>query len=482
MTFFEIIQFIVSLLAALLVFSVTIFVHELGHFLAARRKGLKVERFAIGFGPKILSFKRDGVEYSVNWIPFGGYVALPQMAPMEMIEGSNESEAEELPPISPWAKIVTAFWGPLFSFFLALFCATFLFVIGKNENTTLQTTTIGYVTPDSPADEAGLRPGDTILTIDGEKMNRWTGNGGGAVTQAVLLSVKKSVQVEVERDGSVVEYVVEPEPHPDPAWEGLRWLGFEDPSYLKRDMIIQSVVSGSPADAAGLRSGDQIVAVAGERILNHMQVKDLIKANEGATIGVTILRDGDEQSVALTPSREIETGRVMLGVRWKPSQIEVVHVSPFQQVQESFITMYQTLRALISPDSHVGARNMSGAVGILNMIRQLLIYDFRDFIYFCVFLNVNLAVLNMLPLPILDGGHIVFSVVEWIRRRPVDVRILSGINTATFVAILAFMLYVTFFDVKRIHNQYEENKRLEQEPTFDELKFSPGSPGTETNE
>jgi regulator of sigma E protease len=202
MTLVEILQFAVSLVAALFVFSVTIFVHELGHFLAARRKGLEVERFAIGFGPKIVSFTRKGVEYSINWIPFGGYVALPQMAPMEMIEGSNENEAQDLPPVSPWAKIVTAFWGPLFSFLLALFCAVILFFTGKNENTTVQTTMIGYVAPDSPASEVGILPGDRIVSIDGEPMVRWTGNGGGAVTQAVLLSVKKSVEVVVERDGT----------------------------------------------------------------------------------------------------------------------------------------------------------------------------------------------------------------------------------------------------------------------------------------
>jgi regulator of sigma E protease len=360
MTLVEILQFAVSLVAALFVFSVTIFVHELGHFLAARRKGLEVERFAIGFGPKIVSFTRKGVEYSINWIPFGGYVALPQMAPMEMIEGSNENEAQDLPPVSPWAKIVTAFWGPLFSFLLALFCAVILFFTGKNENTTVQTTMIGYVAPDSPASEVRILPGDRIVSIDGEPMVRWTGNGGGAVTQAVLLSVKKSVEVVIERNGLEETYVLEPLPNPDPAWEGLRWLGFEDPAYLARELVIARIVPGSPAEEAGLEAGDRILTMDGKTIFSHMQVKDLLKEYEGRTVSMEILRNDARQKITLVPIEEIETGKVMLGVGWEPASYDIVRVSPFQQVEESLVTMFQTLRALVSPDSHVGPKNMSG--------------------------------------------------------------------------------------------------------------------------
>jgi regulator of sigma E protease len=416
MTLVEILQFAVSLVAALFVFSVTIFVHELGHFLAARRKGLEVERFAIGFGPKIVSFTRKGVEYSINWIPFGGYVALPQMAPMEMIEGSNENEAQDLPPVSPWAKIVTAFWGPLFSFLLALFCAVILFFTGKNENTTVQTTMIGYVAPDSPASEVGILPGDRIVSIDGEPMVRWTGNGGGAVTQAVLLSVKKSVEVVIERNGLEETYVLEPLPNPDPAWEGLRWLGFEDPAYLARELVIARIVPGSPAEEAGLEAGDRILTMGWENDFQPYAGQGPPQGIRGANGQHGNTPQRCQAEITLVPIEEIETGKVMLGVGWEPASYDIVRVSPFQQVEESLVTMFQTLRALVSPDSHVGPKNMSGAVGILNTIRKLLIYDFRDFIYFCVFLNVNLAVLNMLPLPVLDGGHIVFSVIEWIRR------------------------------------------------------------------
>ncbi|MEO0453400.1 MAG: RIP metalloprotease RseP [Verrucomicrobiota bacterium] len=479
MTLIDILQFLLSLFAALLVFSVTIFVHELGHFLAARMKGLEVERFAIGFGPKILSFTRNGVEYSINWIPFGGYVALPQMAPMEMIEGENESETKDLPPISPWAKIVTAFWGPLFSFLLAFVCACLLFMVGKNVNVAMNTTQIGYVAPESPAAEAGILPGDVVTTIDGEPMERWSGNGGGAVTQAVLLSLNKTVEVGIQRGNEDLLFEIEGIPHPEPRWEGLRYLGFEGPANFARELSVNSILKGSPAELANLQIGDQVVAVNGETAFSAFQISDVVEASEGIPILLTILRDGKEVEVEITPQREIETDRIMLGLGWSaPFELEVQKISPFQQIEESAVTMYMTIRALISPTSGVGAKNMSGAVGILNTIRKLIENDFRDFLYFCVFLNINLAILNMLPLPVLDGGHIVFAIIEWFRKRPVDVRILSGINTATFVALLAFMLYVTFFDVRRIHTSYEDKKEAEQQPTLQELKFEKPSEQT----
>src|SRR5215471_21509812 len=147
-------------LEVVLVFNLLIGVHELGHFLAARWRGLKVERFAIWFGKPIWKKKVGDVEYALGWIPAGGYVSLPQMATMEAIEGKTDEKAEQLPPISALDKIIVAFAGPLFSFLLAVVFAVVVWKVGKPMNTVDSEPVLGWVDPDGPAWKAGLRPGD----------------------------------------------------------------------------------------------------------------------------------------------------------------------------------------------------------------------------------------------------------------------------------------------------------------------------------
>src|SRR5215472_16472897 len=163
-------KFIFVFVEVLLLFNLLIFVHELGHFLAARWRGLKIDRFAIWFGKPIWKTRINGVEYALGTIPAGGYVSLPQMATMEAIEGKSESADQPLPPISALDKIIVAFAGPLFSFLLALTFAVLVMIVGRPVSEAETTTTIGYVERDGPADKVGLQPGDRILDVDGHRV------------------------------------------------------------------------------------------------------------------------------------------------------------------------------------------------------------------------------------------------------------------------------------------------------------------------
>src|SRR6266566_3380699 len=172
-------------LEVLVLFNLLIFVHELGHFLAARWRGLKIDRFAIWFGKPIWMTKINGVEYALGSIPAGGYVSLPQMATMEAIEGKGESAGKPLPQISALDKIIVAFAGPLFSFLLALAFAVVVMVVGRPVSEAETTTIIGYVEKDSPADKAGLRPGDRVLEVDGKPVTKFGGMGDSVTWRLV---------------------------------------------------------------------------------------------------------------------------------------------------------------------------------------------------------------------------------------------------------------------------------------------------------
>src|SRR3954465_5778048 len=164
---FHVARFLFVLLEVLILFNLMIIVHELGHFLAVRWRGLVIEKFGIWFGKSLWKKTINGVEYSLGSIPAGGFVALPQLAPMEVMEGKVETPREQLPPISALDKIIVAFAGPLFSLLLALFFASVVWMIGRPVGETETKTIVGYVLKDSPAEKAGLKPGDKIISVDG---------------------------------------------------------------------------------------------------------------------------------------------------------------------------------------------------------------------------------------------------------------------------------------------------------------------------
>ena len=210
-----ILHYILIALEVVLIFNLIIGVHELGHFLAARWRGLKVERFAIWFGKPIWKKKIGGVEYALGTIPFGGYVSLPQMATMEAIEGKVEADAEKLPNVAPLDKIIVAFAGPLFSFLLAIVFAFVVWGVGRPTNEADNTTTIGWVDQKDangnpgPAWQAGLRPGDTILAVDGQPVHHFSPTSADSVTWRIVTSTGTNIAIRYLRDGKTeTAYVV----------------------------------------------------------------------------------------------------------------------------------------------------------------------------------------------------------------------------------------------------------------------------------
>ena len=430
----------------LAIFNLLIIVHELGHFLAARWRGLYIEEFGIWFGKPIWRKRIGGVWYSLGSIPAGGFVKLPQLAPMEAIEGDSDIPREALQPISPLSKIIVALAGPVFSIGLAFAMATAVWVVGKPQNE-IDTTTIGYVAKDGPADKAGLKPGDKVLSVDGKNVTHFV-SGTNSVKWAIIRSEGEKIAFRIKRDG--VEQTIEC------GWLKPAQAGWHRPA-LREVQIgplikpgVGFVEAKSPADQAGFKVGDLITAVDGQPVGELEQLEPLVVAHAGRPMPVTVERN--KVLVPLTLNvPELKPGDEKpsfdLGIGWGRTTLS--HPTPWQQVSESATTIFRMVGALASPKSDVKASHFSGPVGIMKLYYTVFEAEdaWRLALGLSVLINVNLGLLNMLPFPVLDGGHIMLAIIEGIRRKPVSVRVLEIVQTACAVALIGFMLYVTFFDV-----------------------------------
>jgi len=472
---------IITLLEVILLFNILIIVHELGHFLAAKWCGLKIDKFAIWFGKPLWSKRIDGVEYILGTVPAGGYVALPQMAPMEAIEGKTDTPREELPPASPWQKIIVAFAGPLFSFGLALVFGTIVWVVGKPSTYSEKTTTIGYVTPDGPAAKAGLQAGDVIKRINGHRVARWMGAGNG-VTWNIITSTVTPLTIDILRDGQRHQYQVTPEV--DPTAPQHWWDRTATPKVQiapdEKDLIVDKVLPNSPAAVAGLQKGDRLTKLDGQLLRSQLAIYTHLKNTPLAPMDFTIQRGDTTKDVLLTPEKPLEPKDIPkdepqtdIGIVMdNKADVVMDHLTPWNQVHESIDLVRGTLAALFTPHSKVNATQLSGPIGIMNVLFEVLGSEngWRLALWFGVVINVNLAILNLFPLPVLDGGHIALSIVEWIRRRPLSMGILEPLQTACALALIGYMAFITFYDV-------QDSGKIAF-ATGGEIKFAPKSAST----
>jgi regulator of sigma E protease len=519
------------IIEVLVVFNLMIIVHEVGHFLAARWQGLVIEKFGIWFGKPLWKKKINGVEYSFGTIPFGGFVALPQMADMETIEGPTETPREKLPKISPLSKIIVAFAGPLFSFGLAVVFATIVWIVGRPVSESEATTTIGYVLPDMPAEKAGLEIGDKIVAVDGHPVSHFSAMmGDDSIDWRVVRSEGDTIPVTVERKVNGVPTTLTFDPTPDvgtPKWwrrKPLREIGIvpaqqpmvaevepgsaaanaglepDDvitaidgyPAYslealslymathpaaaytldVERDgktvhlpfnpsgAPIADLVPDSPAALAGLQKGDIVTAVDGIPMRDGVAVTNYILSRGNKPIRFTYLRGGKTCDLTITPAVPVDGKTPHVGIAWTQDmygisqdalgKFHVIYPNPAAQIGTGLMTIVNTIGAIASRKSDVGIQDMGGPVMMMRV--YYMFFDSRGgwrlALWFSVVLNVNLALLNLLPIPVLDGGHILIALIEAIRRRPVNIRLLEFVQTSCALLIIGFMIYIAYFDVE----------------------------------
>ncbi len=450
-----------AVFVAVLFFGASIFVHELGHFLAARRRGVKVDRFSIGFGPKIVSWKgKDGVEYCLSWLPLGGYVALPQLADMRAIEGESEEPAGNLPPISYPTKIIVFAAGAVFNVIFAFLLASVLWVVGQPAIKEEQTTRVGFVrqtvetseghTAPGPAFTAGLRAGDVIQKVDGKTVRTFED-----IAQTVALGSgreretgQRKVTIAYERDGrsgtvDVVPLLV--------GSEQFRDIGLEPAAKV----MIAGVQPDTPAEAAGIMFRDTITAIDGHPVGYIGFISDYLRGSGGRAVKLDLLRDGKPLAITVTPRLVVdpdtrqETYR--LGVQLRGSfTMQTLRTPPWELIGQVTVRTWRTLVSLVSPASDIGLSNLSGPIGIANGVRTLARLDFRLVLWFVVLINVNLAIFNLLPIPVLDGGHMMFATIARLRGRALPVNLIAATQSVFIILLFSMIIYVSFFDVRRI--------------------------------
>ena len=434
-----ILGWLVAILVMLALFGACIFVHELGHFWMARRCGMKVERFSIGFGSALWSRKHDGVEYRISVVPLGGYVMLPQMNPADGIEGKSELPAEELPPVAPWRKILVALAGPAMNVVFGAAIALVISIHGIESEDAPERLVVTQVLADSPEYAAGLCVGDQIVSVDGSNVSRLSDP-----YEFLLMSTREEVPFVIRRDGQLHAMKI----HFDrDKVENVREPKFE----LGESSFIRRLEADAPAEKAGLSVGDRIISVNGKPALNMYQLVKLIGRYQGEPVQIDYLRNGAKHQTMVTPfyDKSRQRGRIGVEIGFDPNLPKViVHPGVTEQLTRPLQSVTRMLAALFSPGvTGVTPNKLGGAPMIMYTLTQRIKESLLYGLDWTVFLNVNLAILNLLPIPVLDGGHILLAIAEWIRRRPLNARFIRVVWTTCAVVLISFMVFISLKDI-----------------------------------
>lgn len=466
-----------QLVLAIAVLTFSIFVHEMGHFLVARWRGLHVPRFSIfGLGKPIVSRKWRGVEWCICWLPIGAYVMIPQLSDLGDFEGELPPDTPKLPPAGYLSKVLVAVAGPIANILLALVLGCVVWIAGIRVPVEYTRTEIGEMPKEligrdnkpvpSPALAAGLQFGDKIVKIDDEPVEDFDDVMMGIVFGSDRTADGRRVaQITVERNGVLVTKQVYPVLAGN---EGLRSIGVSP----RADLMVEKLLPDLPAAKSGLQTGDLITAVDGIPLGNAGQLKAYFQTKHDLPSTLEYKRNGTTGTVSLIPQMETNAkGEVVLynkghpstpdgvpnyrvGIQWKLELIEV-HQTPLEQIGRTIRQSYFTIFSLLNRKSDIGFQHVSGPVGMADNLQQAASAGLVPMFALLLMINMSLAIFNLLPIPVLDGGHILFATITKIRRRAPSPAVMHGTVTACFFLLVGMIFYVTYHDSIRAWQRAE---------------------------
>jgi len=424
--------------------SFLVFIHELGHFIVAKRNGVRVKVFSIGFGKKLLRWQRGETEYCISLIPFGGYVAMAGENPDE--ESSEGPQPSDFNVQRIRVRAAIAFGGPAVNILFAFLALFGLYMWGVPEPA-MDRLVVGYVEKESAGEKAGIQSGDTIYSVAGRATEGWD-----KFREAMGISLGAPVEVGLGRATGRKTVTVIPDEFLD--------MGVGTSGVHPRHRIVIPIppVEGSPAMEAGIRKGDSILAVEGHIVTWYEDVIKIVNGSAGKPIIFTLLRGIDTLQVSVRPAFNEKEKRYMIGVQmglFMLNETVTVRRGPVDAFVKAGATSIDMATSIFRylyriTQGQVKVKALSGPVGIVPIIGMTWLESFNRLVSIMALISLNLGVMNLLPLAITDGGILMFLVIEWLRGRPLSRSKQAMIQQVATLLFISIFIYLSFMDLGRV--------------------------------
>jgi len=418
---------------------VMILIHELGHYWAALACGVKVEAFSFGFGPRLFGFRRGETDFRVSAIPFGGYVRMTG----EQAGDEKAADPRSFQAKARWQRAIVVFAGPLMNILLAIGIVAGLFMHAFPKEVDSVDPVISRIQPGSAAARAGMQAGDKIVQIDDRKDPTWQ-----EVQTKEVLSAEHPLDVWAERKGESLHFTVTPDMDPKESIGVAGWYG-------EPDVMLGEVVPNHPAEKAGLKVGDLIVSVEGEPINSAERLQQIIAKSAGKPVTLVFLRDGHMQKATITPIANKETeGQWRIGVLLR-GRYQIVKLPFGQAIVESAkwnadkaTLIFQVLGGIL--EHRVSPKTIQGPIGMAKMSRDAAHEGPITYLALMSMVSLNLAIFNLLPIPILDGGVLLLLFIEMVIRRDVSIQVKETVFKLGFVFLMMIVVFVLYNDISKM--------------------------------